>query len=96
MAKQEALKNLSSYAITLNLNIGDFDNCLNTGKYKDAVSGNMALAKGLGMSGVPGFIIGNIEMMCAEDSRNVTGVSAILGAMPFVNFEKEISTVLKN
>ena len=51
----------SSYAKTLNLNIGEFDNCLNTGKYRDAVSKNITLAKGLGITGVPGFIIGAVS-----------------------------------
>jgi len=45
----------------LNLNIGEFDNCLNTGKYREAVSKNMTLAKGLGITGVPGFIIGAVS-----------------------------------
>jgi len=57
MSKQESLKDLTSYANALGMNIGEFENCLNTGKYVDAVSGNMALAKQLGINGVPGFII---------------------------------------
>jgi len=57
MSKQESLKDLTSYANALGMNIGEFENCLNTGKYRDAVSGNIALAKQLGINGVPGFII---------------------------------------
>ena len=48
MADQDALKDLSSYAKTLNLNIGQFEDCLNTGKYRDSVNNDMDLAKKLG------------------------------------------------
>jgi protein-disulfide isomerase len=91
MAKQDDLKDLSSYATTLNLNIGEFENCLNTGKYKDAVSKNMARAKELGISGVPGFIIGTVD---AKDSRKVTGISMIRGAVPLGNFQQELNSAL--
>jgi len=90
MAKQDALKDLSFYARALNLNIGDFENCLNTGKYREAVSSNMALSKELGMLGVPGFIIGAMGTDDAKDSRKVTGISMIRGAMPITSFQKEI------
>ena len=90
MANQDNLKDLSSYAKTLNLNIGEFDNCLDTGKYRDAVSKNMALAKDLGISGVPGFIIGAV----GADSRKVTGISLIRGAVPLAGFQKEIETAI--
>ena len=75
----------------MNLNIGEFDNCLNTGKYRDAVSKNMTLAKALGITGVPGFIIGAVS---AEDSRKVTGISLIRGAVPLAIFQKEIETAI--
>jgi protein-disulfide isomerase len=91
MAKQEALKDLSSYAKALNLNIGEFESCLNAGKYRDAVSGNMALAKELGMNGVPGFIIGTLD---AKDSGKVTGISTVRGAVPLGNFQKEIEAAI--
>ena len=91
MSKQDSLKDLSSYAKTLNLNIAEFETCLNTGKYRDAVSRNMALAKELGINGVPGFIIGTTY---ALDSRKVTGISMIRGAVPFANFQKEIDAAI--
>ena len=90
MAKQDSLKDLSFYARALNLNIGDFENCLSTGKYRDAVISNMALSKELGMLGVPGFIIGAMGTDDAKDSRKVTGISMIRGAMPITSFQKEI------
>ena len=41
MSNQDNLKDLSSYAKALKLNIGEFADCLNAGKYRDAVSKNI-------------------------------------------------------
>ena len=56
MGKQDALKDLLSYATALQLNVGQFEDCLNTSKFKDAVRKDMDLANKLGANGVPGFI----------------------------------------
>ena len=96
MANQEALKDLSSYAKALELNIGKFDDCLNAGKYRDAVSKNIALANELGMNGVPGFIIGTIGTANENDPRKATGISTILGAMPFATFKQELDSALSS
>jgi len=61
MASQDALKDLSSYAKSLALNIGQFEECLNTGKYRDAIKKDIELASKLGVNGVPGFIIGTVD-----------------------------------
>jgi protein-disulfide isomerase len=92
MANQETLKDLSSYARILKLNIGQFENCLNTGKYKDAVNKDMELANKLGVNGVPGFIIGTVD---ENDPGKVTGISMIRGAMPFDNFQNELDAALR-
>ena len=92
MAKQDDLKDLTTYAKTLDMNVGQFEDCLNTGKYKDAVRNNMALASKLGVNGVPGFIIGTIDK---NDSSKVTGISMIRGAMPLAIFQKELDTALQ-
>ena len=91
MADQDALKDLSSYARKLKLNVGQFEDCLNTGKYRTSINNGMELAKKLGMSGVPGFIIG---MADANDSRKVTGISMIRGAVPVSNFQNEIEAAI--
>jgi len=92
MAKQDALKDLSSYAKTLELNVGQFEDCLNTGKYGDAVRKDMELANKLGINGVPGFIIGTVDK---NDPRKVTGLSMLRGAMPLDNFRREIDAALQ-
>jgi len=92
MADQDALKNLSSYAKALKLNVRQFEDCLNTGKYGPAVNRDMALANELGISGVPGFIIGTVD---EKDPRAVTGISEIRGAAPFGNFQHELDAALR-
>ena len=91
MANQQDLKDLSAYAKKLNLNIGQFEDCLNSDKYKSAVSGNVALTSKIGISGVPAFIIGTVD---AKNPRKVTGVSAIRGAFPLENFKRELDAAL--
>ena len=91
MAKQDNMKDLSSYAKTLALNIGQFEDCLNSGKYRDTVRKDIELANKLGVNGVPGFIIGTVDK---NDPRKVTGISMIRGAMPFGNFQQEIDLAL--
>ena len=92
MGKQDDLKDLSSYAKTLNLNVGQFEECLNTGKYSDVIRKDMELANKLGVNGVPGFIIGTVSR---TDPRKVTGISMIRGAMPLGAFQQEIDSALK-
>jgi protein-disulfide isomerase len=101
MARQDDLKDLSSYARALKLNIGQFEECLNAGKYRDAVSKDIELSNRLGINGVPGFIIGTmgtigtIGTVDENDARKVKVISMIRGAMPLVNFQNEIDAALK-
>ena len=92
MAKQDGLKDLTSYAETLKMNVSQFEDCLNTGKYRNVVSKNMETAKELGINGVPFFIIATVD---ESDSRKATGVSMIRGAVPFANFLLEIDAALQ-
>jgi len=84
--KQEVL-----YARALDLNITEFESCLAAEKYRERVVNNVALARSLEITGVPGFVIG------LADSRNpgkVTGISSLRGAQPFTNFQKEIEAAI--
>ena len=91
MTQQDSLDDLSSYARSLGLDIPVFENCLATDKYKEKVSSNMALARRLGITGVPGFVIGAAD---AQNPGSVKGISSILGAQPFSGFQKEIEAAI--
>jgi len=91
MAQQDSLDDLSSYARSLEMNITEFEDCLAIEKYKERVQNNMALALKLGITGVPGFVIGHIDSLNPE---SVTGITSILGALPFSSFQKEIEAAI--
>ena len=91
MTQQDSLGDLSFYAKSLDMNITTFEDCLRTDKYKESVNNNMELARKLGITGVPGFVIGLID---TQNPGNVKGISSIRGAMPFPNFQKEIETAM--
>lgn len=91
MAKQKSLGDLSSFAVSLNLNISKFNNCVNSGKYASMVSRNIALAQKLGINSAPNFIIGRVN---SSRSRKVTGISMIRGAVPFTRFQMELNAAL--
>ena len=91
MTKQETLGDLSSYAVSLNLDVQRFDECVNTGKYADMVNRGISLAQKLGVNAVPGFIIGRVD---SSNPGKVTGISMVQGAMPFAAFQIELDAAL--
>ena len=93
LIRQDALNDLSFYARALKLDVGQFEDCLNKGRYGYAVRKDMELADKLGMNGVPRFIIG---MADARNPRIVTGISTIDGAKPLGYFQQELNKALKN
>ena len=91
MTQQDSLNDLSFYARSLDLNIPGFEKCLTADKYRERVQTNMALARRLGITGVPGFVIGLID---TQNPGSVKGISSIRGAMPFPSFQKEIEAAI--
>jgi predicted DsbA family dithiol-disulfide isomerase len=91
MLKKESLGDLSSYAVSLNLDVPKYEECVNSGKYADAVRRGTALAQKLGINAVPGFIVGRID---SSNPGKVTGISMIQGAMPFASFQMELDAAL--
>jgi len=91
MNQQNSLSDPSFYARSLDLNIPEFENCLATEKYRERVQGNIALARSLGITGVPGFIIGLVD---TQNPGGIKGISSIRGALPFSNFQKEIEAAI--
>jgi protein-disulfide isomerase len=91
MTQQDSLGDLSFYAKSLDMNIAEFEDCLKTDKYKETVNKNMALARKLGINGVPGFVIGVVD---AQTPGSVKGISSVLGAQPFSSFQKEVETAI--
>ncbi|NIO45001.1 MAG: thioredoxin domain-containing protein [Candidatus Aenigmarchaeota archaeon] len=77
--KYEALSatDLKKYAADLELDLNQFNQCLDSGKYKNSVENDMNDGRSLGVSGTPTFFIGNEEK----------GYEKIVGAESFSEFK---------
>ena len=61
-----------------------FDSCLGAGKYLEEVQGDLRDGRDYGVTGTPGFFIGNDEI----------GFVKLSGAQPFDSFKKVIDAQL--
>jgi len=78
------VNDLKSYASQLGLNTGQFNSCLDNGKYVSEVAKETAQATSAGGQGTPFFVIVNTE---TEKS------TAISGAYPWTQFEAAIQSI---
>jgi protein-disulfide isomerase len=74
------ISSLKKYAKSLNLNMGDFNTCLDKGKYSQLVENNLKEGKIAGVSGTPAFYINGRQLS---------------GARPFAQFKQIIDEELK-
>jgi len=68
------------YALELGMNTNDFNTCFESGKYADEVTKDLQDGVSYGITGTPGFFIGNDEL----------GYVKIIGAQPYPVFERLI------
>jgi protein-disulfide isomerase len=59
-------KTFSGYAKALGMNTADFDQCFTSGKYKQAVDDDLALATKIGASGTPTFYVNGEPLVGAQ------------------------------
>ena len=78
------LNEFEQYAVTLGLNSEEFDACLESGKYFDEVRKDLQDGQKYGITGTPGFFIGNDEI----------GYTLVSGAQPYQNFERILEEML--
>ena len=91
MAQQGTLDDLSSYADVLDLDRAQFEDCLKSNKYREQVEKEEAVARKLGMTGVPGFVIAKVD---PHNPAKAHAITSIKGAQPFSIFQKEIDRAL--
>ena len=74
----------SKYASDIQLEQEVFDTCLTSGKYIEEIKNDLDDGRKYGVSGTPGFFVGNDEI----------GYVELKGAQPFESFKKVIDIQL--
>jgi protein-disulfide isomerase len=85
-----ALTELPVIAKNLGLNVNQFQQCLDSGKFKDEVAKDIADGSAAGVSGTPSWIIGT-----SSKDGQIEG-QLIVGAQPFSAFKTIIDEKLEN
>jgi protein-disulfide isomerase len=75
---------VTGYARDLKLNLEAFQSCLSSGKYRQAVENDVALAASINIQGTPAFILGK------STPEGVEGV-ILMGALPLEAFEAKLA-----
>ncbi len=75
---------LSNLAVDIGINQEDFEECMESNRYEEQVMASTSFGQSLGITGTPGFLIGNDEV----------GYNVVSGAQPYNVFEQEIESVL--
>lgn len=84
-----ALTELPVIAKDLGLNVSQFQQCLDSGKFKDEVAKDIADASAIGVSGTPSWVFG-----ASSKDGQIEG-QLIVGAQPFSVFKVQIDELLK-
>ena len=80
----DALSMFSQYASTMQLDQKIFDSCLTSGKHISEIQKDLDDGRNYGVSGTPGFFVGNDQI----------GFVELKGAQPFESFKKIIDAQL--
>jgi len=80
----EALSMFSQYASNIELDMEVFDSCLTSGKHIDEIKKDLEDGRDYGVTGTPGFFVGNEQI----------GFVELKGAQPFESFKKVIDAQL--
>jgi len=86
LAAEDVAKELKAYAQELGLNTNQFNDCLNSGKYMDEVNKDYQDAVSYGLTGTPGFFIGNEK----------NGYIKVTGAQPYSVFQNVLDQMLES
>lgn len=76
----QAVSLFKDYAVNLGLDSNEFDLCIDSGKYLDEIRNDLDDGRQYGVTGTPGFFVGNEKI----------GFTKLIGAQPFSSFQKVI------
>lgn len=83
-------KGLSDQAKGLGMNTGDFDKCVQSGKYAEKVKRDLQDGQEAGVSGTPTFFVGLTD----PHGPNVKTAATLVGAQPYSKFKETIDGLL--
>jgi len=89
---QKALEPWSGHAEALGLDVAQFDECMESDRYADAVRADMAQAQKAGATGTPSFVLAKTD---PDDPSKVTGISFLRGAQPYDRFKSALDDALE-
>ena len=84
LATEDIGNELKIFAVELGLNTNQFNECFNSGKYLEEVNNDLQDGTSYGITGTPGFFIGNEEI----------GYIKISGAQPYSVFQNVLDQML--
>ena len=92
-ANQKALapEQLRTYAVALQLDLSEFDSCLESSKHAKAVRKDMATARAAGLTSTPSFGIGFTD---PKNLNKVKVIRTLRGAQPFSAFKSTLDGLL--
>jgi len=88
---QRALEPWSGHAEAVGLDVGQFDQCMESGKHSKAIRAAMKEASKVGITGTPGFVIGVTDQ---TDPNKVKGLTFLRGAQAFPAFKAQLDQAL--
>ena len=86
LGTEDVVNELKAYAEEFGLNTNQFNECLNSGKYLDEVQKDYQEGSSYGITGTPGFFIGNEE----------NGYIKVTGAQPYSVFQNVLDPMLES
>ncbi len=91
-AKQPSLKQAdwNAHAKAVGLDLGAFDECMESKKYEAAVSEDMKTGIAAGVTGTPTFFIGPLD----ADGKSIRAGNVITGAQPYRVFQRALDSLL--
>jgi len=84
LAAEDVVIELKTFAGELGLDTNQFNDCLDSGKYRDEVNNDLQDGTSYGITGTPGFFIGNEER----------GYIKVSGAQPYSVFQNVLDQML--
>lgn len=92
-ANQRQLEPWTAHAEAVGLDMGQFEECLESGRFADEIRSDMTLAGRLGITGTPSFVVAVTD---PENPDQVKGLSFIRGAQPYPTFKAQIERALND